>query len=115
MNTQRIVVLGLAVVAAVGAALLVRGMMGGGTAKVIASVAPPQMKMSAERSLSLVGRNSSAVDPSSTRTFSVLRRSSPDTPCVRTELINQACAMTAQSRNARRIHRRTAGRTTVNE
>ena len=46
MNTQRIVVLGLAVVAAVGAALLVRGMMGGGTAKVIASVAPPQMKMS---------------------------------------------------------------------
>jgi pilus assembly protein CpaB len=46
MNTQRIVVLGLAVVAAVGAALLVRGMMGGGTPKVIASVAPPQMKMS---------------------------------------------------------------------
>lgn len=45
MNTQRIVVLGLAVVAAMGAALLVRGMMGGGTPKVAASVAP-QVKMS---------------------------------------------------------------------
>src|SRR5471032_1243209 len=45
MNTQRIVVLGLALVAAVGAALLVRGMMGGGTPKVIASVAP-QVKLS---------------------------------------------------------------------
>ncbi len=45
MNTQRIVVLGLALVAAVGAALVVRGMMGGGTPKVVASV-PPQVKMS---------------------------------------------------------------------
>ena len=45
MNTQRIVVLGLALVAAVGAALLVRGMMGGGTPQVAASIAP-QVKMS---------------------------------------------------------------------
>ncbi len=45
MNTQRIVVLGLALVAAVGAALVVRGMMGGGTPKVVAAV-PPQVKMS---------------------------------------------------------------------
>jgi pilus assembly protein CpaB len=45
MNTQRIVVLGLALVAAVGAALVVRGMMGGGTPKVVASV-PPAVKMS---------------------------------------------------------------------
>ena len=41
MNTQRLVVLGLAVVAAGGAALLVRGMLGGGTPQVAAKVAPP--------------------------------------------------------------------------
>ncbi len=34
MNTQRLIVLGLALVAAGGAALLVRGMLGGGTPKV---------------------------------------------------------------------------------
>ncbi|MBV9549138.1 MAG: Flp pilus assembly protein CpaB [Alphaproteobacteria bacterium] len=45
MNKQRIVVLGLALVAAVGAALVVRGMMGGGTPKVVASV-PAPIKMS---------------------------------------------------------------------
>jgi len=45
MNTQRLVVLGLALVAAVGAAFVVRGLMGGGTPKVIASVAP-QVRMS---------------------------------------------------------------------
>ena len=54
MNTQRIVVLGLAVVAAVGAALLVRGMMGGGTAKVIASVAPQ---------VTVISRSASATSP----------------------------------------------------
>jgi pilus assembly protein CpaB len=46
MNTKRVIGLGLALVAAVGVALLVRGMMGGGTPKVIASIAPPQVKMS---------------------------------------------------------------------
>ena len=46
MNTQRTVVLGLALVAAVGAALLVRAMMGGGTPQVAASIIPPQVKMS---------------------------------------------------------------------
>jgi len=46
MNTKRIVGLGLALVAAVGVALLVRGMMGGGTPRVAASIAPPQVKMS---------------------------------------------------------------------
>src|ERR1700761_6215953 len=40
MNTQRLVVLGLAVVAAGGAALLVRGMLGGGTPPVAAKTAP---------------------------------------------------------------------------
>jgi hypothetical protein len=45
MNTQRIIVLALALVAAMGAAFLVRGMMGGGTPQVIAS-APPEIKMS---------------------------------------------------------------------
>jgi pilus assembly protein CpaB len=40
MNTQRLVVLGLAVVAAGGAALLVRGMLGGGTPQVSAKAAP---------------------------------------------------------------------------
>jgi pilus assembly protein CpaB len=47
MNTKRIIGLGLALVAAVGLALVVRGMMGGGTPKVVASVvAPPTIKMS---------------------------------------------------------------------
>jgi pilus assembly protein CpaB len=41
MNTQRLVVLGLALVAAGGAAFLVRGMLGGGTPKVEAKSAPP--------------------------------------------------------------------------
>ncbi len=45
MNTQRIIVLALALVAAMGAAFLVRGMMGGGTPQVVAS-APPEIKMS---------------------------------------------------------------------
>jgi pilus assembly protein CpaB len=40
MNTQRLVVLGLAVVAAGGAAFLVRGMLGGGTPRVEARPAP---------------------------------------------------------------------------
>ena len=40
MNTQRLIVLGLALVAAGGAALLVRGMLGGGTPKAHASTAP---------------------------------------------------------------------------
>lgn len=40
MNTQRLVVLGLALVAAGGAAFLVRGMLGGGTPKVEAKPAP---------------------------------------------------------------------------
>ena len=40
MNTQRLVVLGLALVAAGGAALLVRSMLGGGTPKVEAKAAP---------------------------------------------------------------------------
>lgn len=46
MNTQRIAVLGLALVAACGAAFLVRGMMGGGTPQVVASAPAPQIKMS---------------------------------------------------------------------
>jgi pilus assembly protein CpaB len=45
MNTQRLVILGLAAVAAGGAALLVRGLMGGGTPKVAAAV-PPSVAMS---------------------------------------------------------------------
>jgi pilus assembly protein CpaB len=40
MNTQRLIVLGLALVAAGGAALLVRGMLGGGTPPVEAKPAP---------------------------------------------------------------------------
>jgi pilus assembly protein CpaB len=40
MNTQRVIVLGLALVAAGGAAFLVRGMMGGGTPAVEAKPAP---------------------------------------------------------------------------
>ena len=40
MNTQRLIVLGLALVAAGGAALLVRSMLGGGTPKVEARPAP---------------------------------------------------------------------------
>ena len=41
MNTKRLIVLGVALVAAAGAALLVRGMVGGGTPKVEAKIAPP--------------------------------------------------------------------------
>jgi pilus assembly protein CpaB len=40
MNTQRLIVLGLALVAAAGAAFLVRGMIGGGTPSVQAKAAP---------------------------------------------------------------------------
>ncbi len=46
MNTQRLVVLGLALVAAAGAAFLVRGMLGGGTPPVEAKNAPPPIAMS---------------------------------------------------------------------
>jgi pilus assembly protein CpaB len=46
MNTQRLVVLGLALVAAAGAAFLVRSMLGGGTPPVEAKNAPPPIAMS---------------------------------------------------------------------
>jgi pilus assembly protein CpaB len=45
MNTKRLIVLGIAAVMAIAAALLARGMMGGGTPQVAAKVAP-QMPMS---------------------------------------------------------------------
>ena len=45
MNSQRVIVLGFALVAAGGAAFLVRGMLGGGTA-VVQAKAAPQMAMS---------------------------------------------------------------------
>ncbi len=41
MNTKRLVVLGFAGVMAIAAALLARGMMGGGTPKAEAKIAPP--------------------------------------------------------------------------
>src|SRR6185312_16776447 len=41
MNTPRLVVLGLAAVAAGGAAFLARGLLGGGTPQAHATVAPP--------------------------------------------------------------------------
>lgn len=41
MNTQRMLILGMAAVAAGGAALLARGLMGGGTPKVAAALPPP--------------------------------------------------------------------------
>jgi pilus assembly protein CpaB len=44
MNTQRLLILGLAAVAAGGAAMLARGLMGGGTPKVAAAL--PQVAMS---------------------------------------------------------------------
>ena len=43
MNPQRIIVLGFALVAAAGAAFLVRGMLGGGTQAVQAKAAPPSI------------------------------------------------------------------------
>jgi pilus assembly protein CpaB len=46
MNTQRLVVLGLALVAAGGAAFLVRSMLGGGTPAATATPAPPPVAMS---------------------------------------------------------------------
>jgi pilus assembly protein CpaB len=46
MNTPRLIVLGLAAVAAGGAAFLARGLLGGGTPKVAASVAPPPVTTS---------------------------------------------------------------------
>src|SRR5471032_375995 len=46
MNTQRIIVLGVALVAASGAAFLVRGLLGGGTPAVQARPAPPPIAMS---------------------------------------------------------------------
>jgi pilus assembly protein CpaB len=46
MNTKRIIVLGFALVAASAAALLARGLMGGGTPKVEAKIAPPPIAMS---------------------------------------------------------------------
>jgi pilus assembly protein CpaB len=46
MNTQRLVVLGLALVAACGAAFLVRGMMGGGTPQVVAALPAATIKTS---------------------------------------------------------------------
>jgi pilus assembly protein CpaB len=41
MNTSRLIVLGIAAVAAGGAAFLARGMLGGGTEKATASIPPP--------------------------------------------------------------------------
>ena len=41
MNTKRIIVLGVALVAASAAAFLARGLMGGGTPAVEAKIAPP--------------------------------------------------------------------------
>jgi pilus assembly protein CpaB len=46
MNTKRIIVLGFALVAASAAALLARSLMGGGTPKVEARIAPPPIAMS---------------------------------------------------------------------
>ena len=46
MNTKRIIVLGVAVVAATAAALLARSMIGGGTPKAQAKIAPPPIAMS---------------------------------------------------------------------
>jgi len=46
MNTQRVIVLGLALVAAVGAALMVRSMIGGGTPRSQARPAAPAIAMS---------------------------------------------------------------------
>ena len=46
MNTQRIIVLGLALVAAVAAAFMVRGLIGGGTSQSQARPAPPPIAMS---------------------------------------------------------------------
>jgi pilus assembly protein CpaB len=46
MNTQRMIVLGLALVAAVAAAFMVRGLIGGGTAPSQARPAPPPIAMS---------------------------------------------------------------------
>jgi pilus assembly protein CpaB len=46
MNTQRVIVLGIALVAAVGAALMVRSMMGGGTPQSNAKPAAPAIAMS---------------------------------------------------------------------
>jgi pilus assembly protein CpaB len=46
MNTQRVIVLGLAVVAAGAAALLVRGLIGGGTSQSQARPNPPAIAMS---------------------------------------------------------------------
>jgi pilus assembly protein CpaB len=46
MNPQRLIVLGFALVAAGGAAFLVRGMLGGGTPVVQAKVAAPTIRMS---------------------------------------------------------------------
>jgi pilus assembly protein CpaB len=46
MNTKRLVVLGLALVAAAGAALMVRSMVGGGTPQVDAKPAPAPIAMS---------------------------------------------------------------------
>ncbi len=43
MNTPRLVILGVAALAAGGAALLARGLLGGGTPKVAAAIAPPAM------------------------------------------------------------------------
>jgi pilus assembly protein CpaB len=44
MNTPRLVVLGLAALAAGGAAFLARGLLGGGTAHVAAATAPPPIR-----------------------------------------------------------------------
>jgi pilus assembly protein CpaB len=44
MNVKRMIVLGIAVVAAGIFALLVRGMLGGGTPKAVAVIMPPQMQ-----------------------------------------------------------------------
>jgi pilus assembly protein CpaB len=46
MNTQRMIVLGLALVAAIAAAFMVRGLIGGGAASVQAHPAPPPIQMS---------------------------------------------------------------------
>jgi pilus assembly protein CpaB len=46
MNTQRIIVLGLALVAAIAAAFMVRGLIGGGAAQSQARAAPPTIAMS---------------------------------------------------------------------
>src|SRR4026209_1696062 len=72
----------------------------------LAETPEPQKKISPTTPPEAAGRNSKVIGPSATETALPLRIRSPSTPWVRMELVSHNVDVTAQIRNASRIHRR---------